>query len=42
VAKVEAMKAEHDIVSPEKGKVTAVHVAIGDEVDSSKPLITIS
>lgn len=42
VANVEAMKAQHDIVAPCDGKVTAVHVAIGDEVDSSKPILTIS
>ena len=42
VAEVEAMKAQHDIKSPLDGKVTAVHVEIGDEVDSSKPIMTIS
>jgi len=41
VAEVEAMKAQHDIVTPAAGKVTAVHVKIGDEVDSTKPILTI-
>jgi len=42
VAKVEAMKAQHDIVAPCDGKVTAIHVEIGDEVDQTKPIMTIS
>jgi pyruvate carboxylase subunit B len=42
VAKVEAMKAQHDIVAPCDGKVAAIHVEIGDEVDQSKPIMTIS
>lgn len=42
VACVEAMKAQHDILSPRAGKVSAVHVAIGDEIDSSKPILTVS
>jgi len=42
VAQIEAMKAQHDIKSPVDGKVTAVHVEIGDEVDSTKPIMTIS
>lgn len=42
VAQIEAMKAQHDIKSPMDGKVTAVHVEIGDEVDSTKPIMTIS
>jgi pyruvate carboxylase subunit B len=42
VAKVEAMKAQHDIVAPSDGKVMAIHVEIGDEVDQSKPIMTIS
>ena len=41
VAQVEAMKAKHDIKSPCGGTVTAVHVQIGDEIDSSKPILTI-
>jgi pyruvate carboxylase subunit B len=42
VANVEAMKATHDIVAPQGGRVTAVHVKVGDEVDSSKPILTLS
>jgi len=42
VANVEAMKATHDIIAPQGGKVTAVHVKVGDEVDSTKPLLTLS
>jgi pyruvate carboxylase subunit B len=42
VAKVEAMKAQHDIKSPVDGTVSAIHVELGDEVDSTKPIITIS
>ncbi|MCK5652993.1 MAG: biotin attachment protein, partial [Gemmatimonadetes bacterium] len=41
VAQVEAMKAKHDIKSPCGGTVNAVHVQIGDEIDSSKPILTI-
>lgn len=42
IAKIEAMKALHDIVAPAGGTVSAIHVAMGDEVDSSKPILTIS
>jgi len=42
VAKVEAMKAQHDILAPCDGKVVAIHVKIGDEVDQAKALMTIS
>jgi pyruvate carboxylase subunit B len=42
VAAIEAMKAKHDIKAPCSGAVTAVHVAIGDEIDSSKPIVTIA
>ncbi len=42
VAAVEAMKAKHNIKSPAAGKVTKVHVGIGDEIDSSQPIMTIS
>jgi pyruvate carboxylase subunit B len=41
IAQVEAMKAKHDIRSPIGGRVAAVHVRIGDEVDGKKPLISI-
>jgi len=42
VAAVEAMKAKHDIKAPCDGKVIAIHVRIGDEIDSSKPIMTIA
>ena len=42
VAAIEAMKAQHDIKSQSAGKVTAIHVSIGDEVDSTKPIMTIA
>jgi pyruvate carboxylase subunit B len=42
VAAVEAMKAKHDIKAPCDGKVSAIHVEIGDEIDSSKPILTLS
>jgi pyruvate carboxylase subunit B len=42
VAEVEAMKAKHEIKSPCEGKVAAINVEIGDEIDSSKPILTIS
>ncbi len=41
VAQVEAMKATHDIRSPRAGIVRSIHVKVGDEVDSSKPLMTV-
>ena len=42
VAKIEAMKATHDIKSPKSGVIDKINVSIGDEVDSSKPIMTIS
>ena len=42
VAHVEAMKARHEIRTPVGGKVTAVHVRIGDEVDSQRPIVSVS
>lgn len=41
VAKIEAMKATHDIRAPISGVVSAIHVEIGDEVDSSTPILTL-
>ncbi|MFC2157691.1 biotin/lipoyl-containing protein [Acidobacteriota bacterium] len=41
VANIEAMKAQHDIKSPCGGKVISILVEIGDEVDSTKPILTI-
>ena len=42
VARIEAMKATHDIKSPVAGVVKKVNVKIGDEVDSSNPIMIIS
>jgi len=41
VAQIEAMKATHDIKAPCDGMVQAIHARIGDEVDSSTPIMTI-
>jgi pyruvate carboxylase subunit B len=41
VAVVEAMKAEHDIKSPADGTVASIDVKIGDEIDSSKAILTL-
>ena len=41
VAHVEAMKAKHNIKSPVKGIVTRINVKIGDEIDSSTPILII-
>jgi pyruvate carboxylase subunit B len=42
VAQVEAMKAKHDIKAQKNGTVSAILVEIGDEIDSSKPILTIA
>jgi pyruvate carboxylase subunit B len=42
VAAVEAMKAKHDIRAQFGGTVSAVHVNIGDEIDSTRPIMTIA
>jgi len=42
VAAVEAMKAKHDIKAPCAGRVSEIHAKIGDELDASKPIMTIS
>ncbi|HOP06188.1 MAG TPA: biotin attachment protein [candidate division Zixibacteria bacterium] len=42
VAAVEAMKAKHDIKAPCDGTVSTILVKIGDEIDSSQPIMTIS
>ncbi|MFH2035316.1 MAG: biotin/lipoyl-containing protein [Candidatus Zixiibacteriota bacterium] len=42
VAAIEAMKAKHEIKASASGTVTAIHVSIGDEIDSTKPIMTIS
>jgi pyruvate carboxylase subunit B len=42
VAQVEAMKAKHNIKSSVKGTVSRVNVKIGDEIDSSTPILIIN
>lgn len=42
IAIVEAMKAEHEIKAPKDGTISGIHVTEGDEIDSSKPILTIS
>jgi len=42
VAAIEAMKAKHEIKAPCDGVVSSINVSIGDEIDSSKPILTIS
>lgn len=42
IAAVEAMKAKHDIKSPCDGTVAGITAQIGDEIDSTKPILTIS
>ena len=41
VATVEAMKAEHEVRSPEAGTVAKVHVRPGDEVHANQPIVTL-
>ncbi len=42
VASIEAMKAQHDIKAPCTGTVSSVNVRIGEEIDQSKCILTIS
>ncbi|MGB5287318.1 MAG: biotin/lipoyl-containing protein, partial [Ignavibacteriaceae bacterium] len=42
VAQVEAMKAKHNIKSSIKGTISRVNVKIGDEIDSSTPILIIN
>ena len=42
VAVVEAMKATHDIKTLHAGTVVSVQAQIGDEVDNTKPILTIA
>ena len=42
VANIEAMKAKHDIKAPTGGTVSAIHVSIGDEIDSTNPIVSIA
>ena len=41
VAKVEAMKAQHDIKAPRAGVISSIAVSIGDEIDSGNPIMSI-
>jgi pyruvate carboxylase subunit B len=41
VATVEAMKAEHEVRSPEAGTVAKVHARPGDEVRANQPIVTL-
>jgi len=42
IVKVEAMKAQHDIKAPKEGIIGNINIAVGDEIDSTKPMLTIS
>ncbi len=42
VAAIEALKAKHDIRSPLDGTVQAIHTSIGNEVEKSNPIMTIT
>jgi len=42
VASIEAMKAQHDIKAPCAGTVSSVNARIGDEIDQTKSILTIS
>jgi len=42
VASIEAMKAQHDIKAPCAGTVSSVNVRIGDEIDQTRCILTIS
>lgn len=42
IAAVEAMKAKHEIKAPCSGRIASIHVRIGDEIDASKPIMTIA
>lgn len=41
VASIEAMKAEHDIKAPRDGVIASIEVRAGEEVDSSRSILTI-
>jgi pyruvate carboxylase subunit B len=42
LAQIEAMKATHDIKAPCDGTVSEIRVSIGDEIDSSQPMMVIA
>jgi pyruvate carboxylase subunit B len=41
VVAVEAMKARHEVRSPERGRVEAIHVRLGSEVNQTQALLTL-
>jgi pyruvate carboxylase subunit B len=41
VAQVEAMKANHDVKAPSSGKILSIDAALGTQVSSEKPIMTI-
>lgn len=41
VAQVEAMKANHDVKAPSAGRVVSIDAALGTQVSSEKPIMTI-
>jgi len=42
VAVVEAMKATHDIKTPHSGTVVSIQARVGDEIDPTKPILTLT
>jgi geranyl-CoA carboxylase alpha subunit len=42
LAVIEAMKMEHHVVAPRAGRVTAVHVAAGEQVAARRLLVDIA
>lgn len=42
IVQVEAMKAKHDIKASKDGTIQDINIAVGDEIDSSIPMLTIS
>ena len=42
LAAVEAMKARHEIKAPSAGTVLSIGAGIGDEVDASRPILTLA
>lgn len=42
IVQVEAMKAKHDIKAPQEGIIQSINIAVGDEIDSSKPMLMIA
>jgi biotin carboxyl carrier protein len=38
---MEAMKMEHSVKAPSPGRVTAIHVVAGDQVDADQVLVVV-